>query len=211
MFVAIAKISLSIPDSGSLKSKRHVLRKVLDKVKSRFNVSIAEVADNDLWQRATIGVAAVSNDHSFAQESIDKVIRFIDEMYVAPIISRQTEIIPMGGDLFGQDSMTDVQHGVRSLAEAEAEFARSAHRTLAEAEGDGDDASPPAHAPHVQHAPPHAERPRKRSADRHEPRESRDRHSTRHNVPMTEDERERALDELKRRMKTSKDKDDEQG
>ncbi len=74
MFVAVARITLSIPEAGSLKSKRHVVHKVLDKVKARFNVSAAEVADLDLWQRATLGVAAVANEHAFAQESVSKVV-----------------------------------------------------------------------------------------------------------------------------------------
>ncbi|MFN7132181.1 MAG: DUF503 domain-containing protein, partial [Myxococcales bacterium] len=100
MFVAVARITLSIPESGSLKGKRQVLRRVVDRVKARFNVSIAEVGDHELWQKAVLGIAAVANDSAFAQESVDKVVRFVEEMYVAPVISRETEVIPMGGELY---------------------------------------------------------------------------------------------------------------
>ncbi|HCF59536.1 MAG TPA: DUF503 domain-containing protein [Myxococcales bacterium] len=180
MFVAVARITLSIPDSGSLKSKRHVVHKVLDKVKSRFNVSIAEVEDNDLWQKATIGVAAVANDHAFAQESVDKVLRFVEELYVAPVLCTSTEVIPMGGELYGDDgsSFGAMARGAhRSLAEAEAEAERSetwrSMRTLAEAEGEVSRSRP---QPRVQPAG----KARK---------------------PLGESERERALDELRQRMR----------
>ncbi len=123
MFVAIAKITLSIPKANSLKSKRQVVRRVLDKIKARFNVSIAETGDLDLWQKATLGVAAVANEHSFAQECVSKVIRFIEEMYVAPIIACSTEVIALGGELYGDDDGTSF-----------GSVARGAHRTLAEAE-----------------------------------------------------------------------------
>jgi uncharacterized protein YlxP (DUF503 family) len=125
MFVAVARLTLSIPEANSLKAKRHVLHKVVDKVRARFNVAIAEVADNDLWQRATLGVAAVANEHAFAQESVSKVIKFIEDLYVAPLVSCSTEVVPLGGDLFGggKDSTwgAEAQGTERTLAEAEAE------------------------------------------------------------------------------------------
>jgi len=98
--VGLVRLSLQIPDSGSLKSKRMVLRKVLDKVRARFNVAIAEVADHDLWQKATIGFAAVGNDRRFVNEVCDKVIGFIDSLMVAPILSREMEIQSFGESLY---------------------------------------------------------------------------------------------------------------
>jgi uncharacterized protein YlxP (DUF503 family) len=62
MFVGVARLTLQIADSGSLKSKRQVLRRVTERLKARFNVSVAEVEDQDLWQRATIALAVVSAD-----------------------------------------------------------------------------------------------------------------------------------------------------
>jgi uncharacterized protein YlxP (DUF503 family) len=81
MFIGVLRLTLHLPEPGSLKSKRHLLRSAIDRVKSRFNVSIAEVADNDLWQRSVVGVAAVGNDHAFVNETLDKVADFVSSMH----------------------------------------------------------------------------------------------------------------------------------
>ena len=67
------RLTLHLPAPGSLKSKRHLVRSAIDRVKAKFNVSIAEVGENDLWQRSVIGVTAVGNDHGFVNETLDKV------------------------------------------------------------------------------------------------------------------------------------------
>ena len=81
MFVGVLRLTLHLPDPGSLKSKRHLLRSAIDRVKAKFNVSVAEVADNDLWQRSVVGAAAVGNDHAFVNETLDKVADFIASMH----------------------------------------------------------------------------------------------------------------------------------
>ncbi len=86
MFIGVLRLTLHLPDPGSLKSKRHLLRSAIDRVKSRFNVSVAEVADNDLWQRSVVGVAAVGNDHSFVNETLDKVADFVGSMHGGQIL-----------------------------------------------------------------------------------------------------------------------------
>jgi len=192
MFVAIAKVTLSIPDSGSLKSKRHVVHKVLDKVKARFNVAIAEVEDNDLWQKATLGIAAVANEHAFAQESIDKVLRFIEEMYVAPVIASSSEVIPTGGELFGDDGS--------SFGSA----ARGAHRTLAEAESEAERVETWRGGRTLAEAEAEAEASKSRSHGARGPQGRQKR-------PLTESERERAIEELRQRMRDARrDSDDEE-
>ena len=90
MVVGVLRLTLYIPGASSLKDKRQVLRKVTDRLRSRFNVSIAEVGDNDIWQRAVIGICAVSNDHSFVNEVLDKCVR--DAGQIAEIINREMEI-----------------------------------------------------------------------------------------------------------------------
>ena len=86
MFVGVLRLTLHLPDPGSLKSKRHLVRSAIDRVKARFNVSIAEVAENDLWQKSVIGVAAVGNDHAFVNETLDKVggLRRVDARRADP-------------------------------------------------------------------------------------------------------------------------------
>jgi uncharacterized protein YlxP (DUF503 family) len=100
MFVCVARLTLQIPESGSLKAKRQVLRRITDRVKARFNVAVAEVDDQDLWQKATLALAVVGNDRRHVDEQMEKVIHFVEEMYVAPLISRQTEIMAFGDSLY---------------------------------------------------------------------------------------------------------------
>ena len=112
MFVGILRLTLHLPAPGSLKSKRHLLRSALDRVRARFNVAAAEVGENDLWQRSVVGVVAVSNDSAFVNEVLDKVADFIAGVHGGQLLvtDRQMEIVPFGDGL-GQ--------GWRTLAEAE--------------------------------------------------------------------------------------------
>jgi uncharacterized protein len=128
MFVGVARLTLQIADSGSLKSKRQVLRRVTDRLKARFNVSVAEVEDQDLWQRATIALAVVSADKRHVDEQIQKILNFVEEMYVAPVVSRELEILSFGDQLFGNGVASD------DGSTLELPFARE-DRSLAEAEG----------------------------------------------------------------------------
>jgi len=79
MFVLSAKLIFYIPHAASLKEKRQVCRSIVDKVRQRFNVSIAEVATQDMHQTLTIGIAIVSGDAAHARRSLDEVIRFMEE------------------------------------------------------------------------------------------------------------------------------------
>ncbi len=92
MVVGTCTISLHIPESGSLKSKRWVLRRIKDRVRNKFNVSIAEVGDFDLWQRSTLGVAVVSRDGRFANQVISKVIDLIESDGNALVLDIQTDL-----------------------------------------------------------------------------------------------------------------------
>jgi uncharacterized protein YlxP (DUF503 family) len=113
MFVGVLRLTLHLPSPGSLKSKRHLVRSAIDRVKAKFNVSIAEVGDNDLWQRSVIGVTAVGNDHGFVNETLDKVADFVASMHGAQILltARDLEIVSYG-DHLGEG-------GDRTLADAE--------------------------------------------------------------------------------------------
>jgi uncharacterized protein len=77
MTVAIARVTLFVAGSHSLKEKRSVVRRVKDLVKQKFNVSIAEVGDNDVWQRAVMGLALVGNERRFVESQLDEVLSFV--------------------------------------------------------------------------------------------------------------------------------------
>jgi uncharacterized protein YlxP (DUF503 family) len=92
MVVGLANIDIHIPESGSLKSKRHLLKGIKDRVKNKFNVSIAEVGHNDLWQRTTIGVSVVANDKKFANQVLYKVVEQINKENGLQILDYSIEI-----------------------------------------------------------------------------------------------------------------------
>jgi len=124
MFVCVARLTLDIPAAASLKAKRQVLRRVTDRVKARFNVAVAEVEDNDVWNRAVIALAVVGNERRHVNEQMDKILQFIDDLYVAPVASKELEILAFGEDLFTGTAepaprFLTIPRGNRSLAEAE--------------------------------------------------------------------------------------------
>jgi uncharacterized protein YlxP (DUF503 family) len=71
----MAKISLVIDQSHSLKEKRMVLRRIKDRVRERAHVILSEVGSQDVWQRAELGCAVASSDRAKALEVIDEVVR----------------------------------------------------------------------------------------------------------------------------------------
>ncbi len=95
MVVGVCKLDLRIPENHSLKEKRHVLRKLIDRVRARFNVAISEVGDNDIWQRAQMGFCTVGNDRRHINSSLDKVLYFIDQMNLVEMVHSEIEIISL--------------------------------------------------------------------------------------------------------------------
>ncbi len=92
MVVGTLKLDFLLSDNRSLKGKRKVVRSMVDKVKSRFNVSIAEVGSNDKWQRIEIGICAVGNDRRHVDSSLNRVFNFIESLYLAQIVDTEMEI-----------------------------------------------------------------------------------------------------------------------
>jgi hypothetical protein len=72
-------------------------------VKARFNVAVAEVEDQDLWQKASIGLAVVGNERRHVDEQMEKIIHFVEEMYIAPLMHREKEILAFGDKLFSHE------------------------------------------------------------------------------------------------------------
>ncbi len=93
MVVGILRLAFHIPESGSLKSKRRVLKSLKDRLRSAFNVSVAEVDSHDLWQRADVAVALVATDRLFADQQLQTILGKIETWHLAELIDVQTEII----------------------------------------------------------------------------------------------------------------------
>jgi len=79
MNVGACRISLRLPGTTSLKDKRQIVKSITQRVRNKYNVSVAEVDDNDRWQIASLGICVVSNSSRHANEVLSKVVRFIEE------------------------------------------------------------------------------------------------------------------------------------
>ncbi len=93
MFVAVICADIKIGEKSSLKEKRKILRSVIDRLKNKFNVSVAEVGHQDKWQRSVIGFAILSNDNAHVNSSADKVINFLHDVPDIDVIKIDLEII----------------------------------------------------------------------------------------------------------------------
>jgi uncharacterized protein YlxP (DUF503 family) len=78
MLVALCRFDLRIPGCTSLKEKRHVVKSLTASLRNRFNVSVAEVDHQDLWQRATIAVSSVAGQGYHLRRVMQQVERHVD-------------------------------------------------------------------------------------------------------------------------------------
>ncbi len=93
MVVGLLSMELYIPESGSLKMKRTVLKSIKDKLRRDFNISIAEVGANDLWRRTLLGISVVSNDRKFANSVLNKIVDRISTNGSVNIITYNIEFL----------------------------------------------------------------------------------------------------------------------
>ncbi len=91
--VAVGTVELHLPEVGSLKGKRHVLKGLKERVRQRFDVAVAEVDHQDLWQRATLAVACVSHDSRHANEVVSKAMDFIEDNVEGYVTDVSVEIL----------------------------------------------------------------------------------------------------------------------
>jgi uncharacterized protein YlxP (DUF503 family) len=92
MIVAAARITLLIPENDSLKGKRKVVKSLVEKVRHKFDAAVAEVGDNDLWQKAQIGVAVVGNDSQLLQTRLSQIMKYMENQHLAEIIDSHLEL-----------------------------------------------------------------------------------------------------------------------
>lgn len=93
MIIGICTCKIFIFNANSLKSKRSVVKSIIEKSKNRFNISIAEVGDNDKWQKSIIAFSTISNEQKVVEETMDKVINFFDSYSEIEIISIKRELL----------------------------------------------------------------------------------------------------------------------
>ena len=93
MVVGALKLTLHVADSGGLKPKRKVARSILDRVKARFNASVAEVGSNDLWQRLELGFCVCGNEIAQVDDQMRNIRRFVESLILAEVVDARLEII----------------------------------------------------------------------------------------------------------------------
>jgi len=95
MHVGVCQIELRLPENHSLKGKRQVIKSIITRLQNKFNVSVAEVDNQDLWQLATLGVACVSNHRRHADETLANVVKFVAHNYPdVELLSSEIETFP---------------------------------------------------------------------------------------------------------------------
>lgn len=78
MVVGILTFEIIIYSSSSLKEKRFVVKSIKDKLKNKYNISIAEIGYMDKWQRAEIGIVTIGNEYSYVEKSLKKIFNYLD-------------------------------------------------------------------------------------------------------------------------------------
>jgi uncharacterized protein len=89
--VAICVIELHIPTANSLKAKRQAIKRLVQRLRNRFNVSVSEVGCQDLWQRAELGMAVICHNGAGADSIMEKIFAFVEEESRVDIISSRVE------------------------------------------------------------------------------------------------------------------------
>ncbi|MFQ5465902.1 MAG: DUF503 domain-containing protein [Thermodesulfobacteriota bacterium] len=93
MIVGVCHLALRFHDCRSLKDKRQRLKSIIGRVRNRFNVSAAEVAALDRWQRAEVGIVAVGADSAFVNSVLDRVLDYVEVLHTGEILDHDIEFI----------------------------------------------------------------------------------------------------------------------
>ena len=103
MVVGIARVEIFILESRSLKEKRGVLRKILSRTRNKFNISAAEIGENDSWKRSSIGLCAIGNDKRFINSMPNKIMSYIEELNLAQVIDSKVELLSISDEIGRRD------------------------------------------------------------------------------------------------------------
>ncbi len=93
MIVGLCTVELFIPDGHSLKDKRRILQSLKTRVRDKFNVSVAEVGEQDLWQKAILGLACVANESVHVNQVLDQVVNLIRAVPTVQLVRSHIELL----------------------------------------------------------------------------------------------------------------------
>lgn len=93
IIVGLCTVELFIPDSQSLKDKRHVLLSLKDRLRDKFNLSVAEVDGQDLWQKAVLGLACVANETRHVNQVLEQALNVIRAVPAVEIVQSRVDLL----------------------------------------------------------------------------------------------------------------------
>lgn len=93
MIVGLCTVELLIPESHSLKEKRQVLQSLKTRLRDKFNVSVAEVGEQDLWQKAILGLACVANESAHVNQVLDQAVNLIQAVPTMQLLRSRIELL----------------------------------------------------------------------------------------------------------------------
>ena len=93
MPVGLLRLEIHMPEAHSLKDKRQVLRSLKDRLRGRYNVAVAELEHQDLWQRATIGVVTLADQPGFVEHALEEVLRDSENLLGRVLVDHQIEFL----------------------------------------------------------------------------------------------------------------------
>jgi uncharacterized protein YlxP (DUF503 family) len=96
MTIGLLTLEIHIPDARSLKDKRQVLRSLKDRLRAHFNVAVAELEHQDLWQRSRVGVVTISGDARHLEESLETIAQESERLLGRDLVSREIEYFEDG-------------------------------------------------------------------------------------------------------------------
>ncbi len=96
MLVGVGRVALALNGVSSLKEKRAIVRRVVDRARHRFNAAVAEVEDQDLLGRAVVGFAVVSNDAAHCDRMLEEIVQWVEALGLAPVLWRKSQRVAVG-------------------------------------------------------------------------------------------------------------------
>ncbi|MGD0231658.1 MAG: DUF503 domain-containing protein [Syntrophorhabdales bacterium] len=99
MVVGVSRLEIFLPENHSLKEKRQAMRRIVERTKGKFNISIMEIDQTNLWQKASVGFAVVGVKQDHVNSTIENVSRYIESLYIGEVIRSTTEIMVIGDEV----------------------------------------------------------------------------------------------------------------
>jgi uncharacterized protein YlxP (DUF503 family) len=96
MVVGVGQLHMRLHDNHSLKGKRRVVKGTIERVRSRFNVAIAEVDDQNLWQSIRLGFSVVGPDGRLVHSVMDRLVNFIEDLHLCEVVDVDMEVMHFG-------------------------------------------------------------------------------------------------------------------